>query len=181
MFLTQAPGKWHTSLQVQSGWPTRPSVLLRRKSPMTITLFFLAEAVLRHGVSCFTLDNLLGGPSTASPLPSPSSFRASNLLCRVTWDTEVGRDRVCLWCQAGTSFHSSPSLRSPSSTNGGRAGGPPLFRMYHPSASLAGIAGSWSTSLPPAHIPWCSLTSPPPPRGFSTIGADHPPDHISDR
>lgn len=123
MFLTQAPGKWHTSLQVQSGWPTRPSVLLRRESPMTITLFFLAEAVLRCQVDCLALNNVLQVPSTISSLTSPSRSRVWNLLCRGTWATEVAREGVCLWHQDEICFHSSPSLRSPPSAQRWRGKG----------------------------------------------------------
>ena len=53
---------------------------------------FLVEAVLRCGVDCFTLDNLAGRPPTASSLTSPSGSKASNLLCKGTWETEVGQD-----------------------------------------------------------------------------------------
>jgi len=58
---------------------------------MTITLLsFLEEAVFKHGADRLTLDKLGGSPPTSSSLTSPSGFRASNLLHRGTWGTNVG-------------------------------------------------------------------------------------------
>lgn len=87
-----------------------PFIPLRRELPMTITLLsFLAEAVLRYGIKCFTLDNLLGGPFTAFSLTSSSSSRPSN------YSREIpGKSKGRGACQAGTCFHSS-SLKSPPS------------------------------------------------------------------
>lgn len=79
---------------------------------MTITLlFFLEETVLMRGVSLPALGNLMGGPCTASLHASPSSSRASNLLCRGTCESKLDREVVVLWHQTGTCFHSFPSLR----------------------------------------------------------------------
>ncbi|XP_021238026.1 tensin-3 isoform X6 [Numida meleagris] len=58
--------------------------------PTAVTvLSFLMEAVLNCGVNCLTQENLECGSPTTSSLPSPSSSRASNLLCWGTWGTEV--------------------------------------------------------------------------------------------
>lgn len=91
---------------------------------MTVTfLSFLAEAVFRHGVYHLILNTLLNGPSTASSLTSSSSSRASNLLHRGTWGSEMDRDEVCLQCQAGICFHSSLSLEPPTSAQKWQARG----------------------------------------------------------
>lgn len=81
--LQQCAGRQRTFLQIESGWYTGLSIALRRELSMTIILLsFLMEAVLRHGVDRFILDNLQGGPSTASSLTPPSRSRISNILCR---------------------------------------------------------------------------------------------------
>ena len=52
---------------------------------MTNTLLFsLTEAVLRCGVDCLALDNLMGGPPTASLITSPSSLN-SHFLRPTCW------------------------------------------------------------------------------------------------
>jgi len=94
---------------------------------------------------------------------SPLSCTALNLSWRNTWWREVDREGVSMQCQTGTCFHSSSSFRPLLSDLQWQGRGPPLFGINHPSAFLAGAARSYSTSLPLAHTPWCSLTSPPPP------------------
>lgn len=131
----------------------------KRESPTTtVLLTFLAEALLRHGVDCFTLDNFLGAPSTTSSFTCPSHSKASNLFCRGTWRIEVNRESVFLWCWAGPCFHSSPSLRSPLSAQWWQGRNPSILGVFHPSACLLiGMAGSYSTSLSPALTPLISL------------------------
>lgn len=112
MSLTCAPGRQHTSLRVGSGRHIGPSVPRRRESPMTtILLSFRVEAVVRRGVDRFTRGNLTGGPPSTVLFTSPSSSRASNLLCRGTWGAEDGRDGGCPPHQASICFHSSSSLK----------------------------------------------------------------------
>ena len=64
---------------------------------MPITLLsFLEEPVFKCGADLLTLDTLGGSPPSTSSLTSPSGFRASNLLHRGIWGTEVGRGGGCL-------------------------------------------------------------------------------------
>ena len=80
---------------------------------MTTTLLsFLEEAVFKRGADLLTLDTLGGSLPTLSSLTSPSGFRASNLLCRDTWETVVGRGGGRLRFRAGTCCHSSSPLES---------------------------------------------------------------------
>jgi len=81
--------------------------------------------------------------------------------CKGTWEGKVGREGVCFQHHAPVSI--LPHLS-----------GPPLFTVYHTIAFCIAMAGSWSTSLPPAHIPWCSFLSLPPPWALLSHWADHP-------
>ena len=99
--------------------------------------FFVGGSSLPMWTQPFNLDNLLGGPSTASPLTCLLRCMASNLLCMGARGIEVGRDRVSLQCQDEIYF-----LPTPPSADGSRTGDPPVFGMYHSGAFLAGMAGS---------------------------------------
>jgi len=131
-------------------WPTYGSfVLVRKMLPMAVILLsFLTKAVLRHGVNILALDSPLGEPSTASSLTSPLSSSASNLLCRDTWGSWEGRQGQFA-CNTKLGPVSPPLhvLNPLPLLHGGRAGDPPLFRMYHPFAFLAGMAESYPSSL----------------------------------
>lgn len=113
LVISWAPEKQQTFPWIGSGQHIRHSVSLRREVPMTITLvLFLAEAVLRHGSGWLALDNPMDGPSSTYSFACPSWSRASYLLCKGTWEGEVGWEAVHLPPQGGTCFPSSLSLRS---------------------------------------------------------------------
>lgn len=107
MSLIQTPGMHHASL------PAYGALLFpKRESPTTITLLtILTEALLRYGVDCLTLDNLLG--CTIHHILIYLSLTFQSLKPRDSWRIEVDRERVFLQCWAGARFHSFPSLRCP--------------------------------------------------------------------
>ena len=116
MSLILAPGRQQTSLWDESGQQVGPAVPLIRESPMTITLlFFLPVAVVMRGADWFPLVNPFDGSLSVSSSSWPLSSRASYLLCKGTWEGEVGQERIRLLRRAGICFHPPPSLRSPSS------------------------------------------------------------------
>lgn len=160
MSLTRAPWRWHTSLWLGSDQHMGHLIPLRRELPMTITHFsYLAKAVLKHRVDWLTLDNLLSGPSTASPLAFPSSSEPQICYSGVLRESVLtGRGSTCS-AEPRSDSTPSPLICPFPLPDSDRAGDPPLFGMCHPSAFFAGMTGSCSTGLSPACIPWCSLLS----------------------
>lgn len=130
MSLTWAPGRQHTSLQVGSGQHMGP------QKGVTYDKYLLLSssvtAVLWCGVNHLTLGNLLDGPSITSSLTSPLSSRASNLVCRGTWELrQIGMGFACNAELGPVSL--PPHLINPFPLpNGGRVGYPTLFGGVSP-------------------------------------------------
>ena len=89
---------------------------------------------MRHGVNCLFLSGLIDGPSTTSSPTSPSLSRASNLLWRGTWGSEVGREGVAHDAELRLAFK------------------PPHLFGPLPQPDRDGV---WALPRSGGHPPWC--------------------------
>lgn len=181
MSLTWVPGRQQTSLWAGSGCQIRPSVSLRRETPMKIILLLsLTESVWRRGDKWLNLDIPLDGLSSVSTFNCPLCPRASHVLCNDTRRGEVGGKGVILHTEQETDSI-PPCFPGPFSLSAKRAGNPPLFLECPSTASLANMSGSGSISQYPFHTPWCFLMFLSPPSVALPGRADHLPAHTAGR
>lgn len=160
MSLTWVPGRQHASLGLRSGLQMGPSISLSRESPPTTTFLSRQRQFL---------GNLLGEPSPASSLTSPSMSSAINLLLRGTWGREGSIRGVCPWYQAGALSQPSPSLRLPPHLTGTEQG------VHHQLCGISMVSWLCYHAEQTFHLlaPHTGAIPPPGAHSYNARGAPH--------